>query len=117
MEIIMNKLYRCIQSEKNKSRVLSHLLFYRNVFLSLILHICTSVHSRFIGCLPLENSYLCNKCKKRMKTVPRVAGEWDNTSSAITLFTRVAYNIFSTIEQKNEKKNNDKQQFNPVRRV
>jgi hypothetical protein len=40
-----------------------------------------------------------------------------NTSSAITLFARVAYNIFSTIEQKNEKKSNYKQQFSPVRRV
>jgi hypothetical protein len=39
-----------------------------------------------------------------VKIVPRAAGEWDNTSSAITLFARVAYNIFSTIEQKNEKK-------------
>jgi hypothetical protein len=35
-----------------------------------------------------------------MKIVPRAAGELDNTSSAVTLFTRVAY-IFSTIEQKN----------------
>jgi hypothetical protein len=53
-----------------------------------------------------------------VKIVPRAAGEWDNTSSAmITLFARVAYNIFCTIEQKNEKKNNDKQQFSPVRRV
>jgi hypothetical protein len=52
-----------------------------------------------------------------VKIVPRATGEWDNTSSAITLFARVAYNIFSTIEQKNEKKNNDKQQFSPVRRV
>jgi hypothetical protein len=34
-----------------------------------------------------------------VKIVPRAAGEWENTSSAITL-----YNIFSTIEQKNEKK-------------
>jgi hypothetical protein len=75
-----------------------------------------------------------------MKIVPRAAGELDNTSSTVTLFTRVAY-IFSTIEQKktvystrsvliraltkialllashncsNEKKNNDKQQFSPV---
>jgi hypothetical protein len=51
-----------------------------------------------------------------VKIVPRAAGEWDNTSSAITLFTRVAY-IFSTIEQKKMRKNNDKQQFSPVRRV
>jgi hypothetical protein len=52
-----------------------------------------------------------------VKIVPRAAGEWDNTSSAITLLTRVAY-IFSTIEQKKtKKKNNDKQQFSPVRRV
>jgi hypothetical protein len=36
-----------------------------------------------------------------VKIVPRAAGEWDNTSLAITLFARVAYNIFSTIEQKN----------------
>jgi hypothetical protein len=52
-----------------------------------------------------------------VKIVPRAAGEWDNTSSAIKLFARVAYNIFSTSEQKNEKKNNDKQQFSPMRRV
>jgi hypothetical protein len=39
-----------------------------------------------------------------VKIVPRAAGEWDNTSSAITLFVRVSYNIFSMIEQKNEKK-------------
>jgi hypothetical protein len=39
-----------------------------------------------------------------VKIVPRAAGERDNTSSAITLFARVAYNIFSTIEQKNKKK-------------
>jgi hypothetical protein len=39
-----------------------------------------------------------------VKIVPRAAGEWDNTSSAIIFFARVAYNIFSTIEQKNEKK-------------
>jgi hypothetical protein len=38
-----------------------------------------------------------------VKIDPRAAGEWDNTSSAITFFARVAY-IFSTIEQKNEKK-------------
>jgi hypothetical protein len=52
-----------------------------------------------------------------VKIVPRAGGKWDNTSSAITLFARVAYNIFSTIEQKNEKKSNYKQQFSPVRRV
>jgi hypothetical protein len=39
-----------------------------------------------------------------VKIVSRAAGEWDNTSSAITLFARVAYNIFPRIEQKNEKK-------------
>jgi hypothetical protein len=40
-----------------------------------------------------------------VKIVPRDAGEWDNTSRATTLFARVVYNIFSTIEQKkNEKK-------------
>jgi hypothetical protein len=41
------------------------------------------------------------------------AGEWDNTSSSITHFARVAYNIFFTIEEKN----NDKQQFSPVRHL
>jgi hypothetical protein len=40
-----------------------------------------------------------------VKIVPRAAGEWDNPSSAITLFARVAYNICSTIGQKNERKN------------
>jgi hypothetical protein len=40
-----------------------------------------------------------------VKIVPRVAGKWDNTSSAIIiLFVRVACNIFPMIEQKNEKK-------------
>jgi hypothetical protein len=52
-----------------------------------------------------------------VKIVPRAAGEWDNTSTATTLFARVAYNIFSTIEQKKREKNNEKQQFSPVRRV
>jgi hypothetical protein len=52
-----------------------------------------------------------------VKIVPRTAGEWDNTSSAITLFARVAYNIFSTIEQKKREKNKDKQQFTAVCRV
>jgi hypothetical protein len=32
-----------------------------------------------------------------VKIVPRATDEWDNTSSAITLFARVAYSIFSTI--------------------
>jgi hypothetical protein len=36
-----------------------------------------------------------------VKIVPRAAAECDNTSSAITLFARVAYNIFSSIEEKN----------------
>jgi hypothetical protein len=36
-----------------------------------------------------------------LKIDPRATGEWDNTSSEITLFSRVAYTIFSTIEQKN----------------
>jgi hypothetical protein len=38
-------------------------------------------------------------------------------ASAVTLFARVAYNIFSTIEQKKGEKNNEKQPFSPVRRV
>jgi hypothetical protein len=42
-----------------------------------------------------------------VKIVPRAGGKWDNTSSAITLFARVAYSIFSRIKQKNK----DKQQF------
>jgi hypothetical protein len=37
---------------ENKSRVLLHLLFYRNVCLD---HTHTlAIHGRFIGCLPLE---------------------------------------------------------------
>jgi hypothetical protein len=46
-----------------------------------------------------------------VKIVPRAAGEWENTSSAITL-----YNIFLRLNKKT-RKNNDKQQFSPVRRV
>jgi hypothetical protein len=51
----------------------------------------------------------------RREIVPRAAGEWDNTSSATIihpLHVLHTYNIFFTIEQKN-----DKQQFSPVRRV
>jgi hypothetical protein len=41
--------------QENKSRVLPHFLFYRNVWLSLIVHICIlAIHSRFIGCLLLS---------------------------------------------------------------
>jgi putative copper export protein len=41
--------------QENKSRVLPRLLFYRNICLSLIVHMCILViHSRFIGCLPFE---------------------------------------------------------------
>jgi hypothetical protein len=56
---------------------------------------------------------------RAVKIVPTAAGEWDNTSSAITtLFTRVAYNIFlRSNKKKRKKKNNDKQQFSPVRHV
>jgi hypothetical protein len=44
--------------EENKSRMLPHLLFYRNVSLSLIVHICIlAIYGRFIGCLPLEKIY------------------------------------------------------------
>jgi hypothetical protein len=39
-----------------------------------------------------------------VKIVPRAAGEWDDTPSAVTLFARVANNIFSTIEQKKTRK-------------
>jgi hypothetical protein len=43
--------------QENKSSVLPHFLFYRNVSLSLIVHICIlAIYSRFIGCLPLEKS-------------------------------------------------------------
>jgi hypothetical protein len=52
-----------------------------------------------------------------VKIVPRAAGEWDNTSSAITLFVRVSYNIFFYDRTKKREKNNGKQQFSPVRRV
>jgi hypothetical protein len=41
--------------EENKSRVLPHFLFYRNVCLSLTVHRCIpAIHSCFIGCLALE---------------------------------------------------------------
>jgi hypothetical protein len=44
---------------RNKSRVLPHLLFYRNICLSLIVHICIlAIHSRFIGWLLLEKSII-----------------------------------------------------------
>jgi hypothetical protein len=46
-----------------------------------------------------------------------IAREVKIVARAITLFARVAYNIFSTIEQKKRDKNNDEQQFSPVRRV
>jgi hypothetical protein len=51
--------YFFIQSDQqeNKSRVLPHLLFYRNIYLSLIVHI-PAIHSRFIGCLCLEKSII-----------------------------------------------------------
>jgi hypothetical protein len=42
-----------------------------------------------------------------VKIVPRAAGEWDNTSSAHFFYDRT----------KKREKNNDKQQFSPVRRV
>jgi hypothetical protein len=46
------------QQEK-KLKMLPHLLFYRNVFLSLILHICIlAIHSNFIDCLPIEKSII-----------------------------------------------------------
>jgi hypothetical protein len=55
---VTNVLIQSVQQE-NKSRVLSHLLFYRNVSLSLIVHTCIfAIHSRFIGCLPLEDSII-----------------------------------------------------------
>jgi hypothetical protein len=44
--------------QENKSRVLPHLLFYRNVCLSLIVHLHIAIHSRFIGSLPLEKSII-----------------------------------------------------------
>jgi hypothetical protein len=39
-----------------------------------------------------------------VKIVPRAAGEWDNTSSAITLLARVAKKICLRSNKKNEKK-------------
>jgi hypothetical protein len=58
-----------------------------------------------------------NDIARNVKIVPRAAGEWDNMSSAITLFAPVAYNIFFYDRTKKREKNNDKQQFSPVRRV
>jgi hypothetical protein len=52
-------IFHNIQSDQqeNKSRVLPHLLFYRNASLSLIVHICIlALHSRFIGCLLIINA-------------------------------------------------------------
>jgi hypothetical protein len=66
---------------ENKSRVLPYLLFYRNVCLSLILHICIlAIHSRFIGCLSLEKS-ISNQgtkvpsCRPQAKIINRAVGE------------------------------------------
>jgi hypothetical protein len=42
-----------------------------------------------------------------VKIVPRAAGEWDDTPSAITLFAR----HFFYDRTKKREKNNDKQQF------
>jgi hypothetical protein len=50
--------YTVIQSDQQetKSRVLPHLLFYRNVFLSWISRFyLLAVDTRFVGCLPLKN--------------------------------------------------------------
>jgi hypothetical protein len=50
--------HNVIQSDQQetKSRVLPHLLFYRNVFLSWISRFyLLAVDSRFVGCLPLKN--------------------------------------------------------------
>jgi hypothetical protein len=50
-----------IQSDQQetKSRVLPHLLFYRNVFLSWISRFyLLAVNTRFVGCLPLKNLLL-----------------------------------------------------------
>jgi hypothetical protein len=42
--------------QETKSRVLPHLLFYRNVFLSWISRFyLLPVDTRFVGCLPLKN--------------------------------------------------------------
>jgi hypothetical protein len=49
--------------QENKSSVLPHLLFYRNVSVNLIVHICIlAIHTRFIGCLPLEKSIMYTGC-------------------------------------------------------
>jgi hypothetical protein len=55
------KMKQLVQNDQqeNKSRVLPHLLFYRNVSLNLIVHICIlAIHSRFIGCLSLGKSII-----------------------------------------------------------
>jgi hypothetical protein len=45
--------------QETKSRVLPHLLFYRNVFLTWIRHFyLLAVHTGFVGCLPLKNLLL-----------------------------------------------------------
>jgi hypothetical protein len=51
----MQLIIQCDQQE-TKSRVLPHLLFYRNVFLSWISRFyLLAVDTRFVGCLPLKN--------------------------------------------------------------
>jgi hypothetical protein len=53
--------YLYIQSDQqeSKSRVLPHLLFYRNICRRLIRHFyILAVHTRFVGCLPLKNLLL-----------------------------------------------------------
>jgi hypothetical protein len=52
--LIVNKIQS--DQQETKSRVLPHLLFYRNVFLSWISRFyLLAVDTRFVGCLPLKN--------------------------------------------------------------
>jgi hypothetical protein len=50
-----------------------------------------------------------------VKIVPRAAGAWDNTSSAIHFLHEVQHFFYD--RTKKREKNNDKQQFSPVRHV
>jgi hypothetical protein len=53
-------IFTVINKKTNQECKVPHLLFYRNVCLSLLYtYVCIrAVHSRFIGCLPLEISII-----------------------------------------------------------
>lgn len=51
---IMTYRVKVIKKETNQDCYISHVLFYRKVYRSLLIRICIlAMHRRFIGCLPL----------------------------------------------------------------